>query len=292
MATLKQVRLTNCQSLKSCVYDLREQGLTRLEGPNSSGKSIMVKMILWTMDNKINSPKTRAGLISKSCSYCEATYVRSDDCELTIHLTVDASTTWVSLTYPGQEPIVRYLADRNYRELCFEFGFHYDDNRGISINIGQGSGAILFFGTNGPTNSDIVKVAITDSYAENVLRNLTETTQEARRMQDRSISNAMVLENALGELKVYDTEKLADQLGKLERYFNILSTVYIPELPVIVPVPRVKFLEVYNPILPEIKYPRIIDTSKFVVDIPDVAPIRKEIEVLKSNVCPTCGRSF
>ena len=154
--TLKQIRTTNIQSHKSVVIDLPEFGLIRIAGPNSAGKSVILKVLKYALENEIAKPKVRGSLISRRCSFGEATYVRWDDVELTIHLTIDASTTWISLKKPNEEPVVRYLADKNYRDLIAEFGFHYNEKRDFSINIGEGDKSILMYTTNEPTMTRLV----------------------------------------------------------------------------------------------------------------------------------------
>ena len=214
--TLKQIRTTNLQSHRSVVLDLPEFGVVRLGGPNSSGKSVVLKPLNYLLDKQIAHPKTRASLISRGTSFGEATYVRQDDVELTIHVTVDASTTYVSLKYPDKDPIIRYLADKNYRDLAYEFGFHYNEDRGISINISEGDKSILFYKTNGPTNMDILDIALSDGYAQTVLDNLEETAKITRDFRDKSITSVQIIDSALSELKTYDVEALQSKLSKLQ----------------------------------------------------------------------------
>lgn len=290
--TLKQIRTTNIQSHRSVVIDLPEYGLVRIAGPNSAGKSILFKVLIGTLENKIAKPKYRGSLISRKCSFGEVTYVRHDDVELTIHLTIDASTTWVSLKKPGEEAVVRYLADKNYRDLVTEFGIHYNQERDFSINIGEGDKSILMYTTNGPTNYDAVNIALTDASAERALENLQATVKAAREFGEKSRNNSMIIESALSELKEYNILALSSKLSKLEGYFNILNSIYVPDLPEIKAVPKVRSLNIYNPKLPMIKIPRIVDFRSCIPQIPDVTELASEIKTLKSNVCPTCGRSF
>lgn len=290
--TLKQIRTTNIQSHKSVTIDLPEKGFVRLDGPNSAGKSVVVKIIKGLMNNDIAKPSVRSSWISKKCSFGEAVYVRSDDVVLTIHITIDASTTWVSLQYPGKEPIVRYLADKNYREFATEFGFHWDEKREFSINIGEGDDAILFYKTSKLTNGAAVSLALTDAQAEMAVENIETTLKEARDMRERSQTAATVISNTLNQIQEYDTATLGNLLDKMEDCFNILSSIYVPTIPDIEAVPNVRSLSIHTPKIPAIVEPRIIDTRAMIIQFPDIKGLVDEIETLKAGTCPTCGRSF
>lgn len=290
--TLKQIRTTNIQTHKSIVIDLPETGIIRLAGPNSSGKSVTYKVLVALLEKKIAKPKVRGALISKGCNFGEAVFVRYDDWELTIHVAIAANETWVALKKPGEDTVVRYLADKNYRDLAIEFGFHYNDERGISINIAEGDKSILFYTTSGPTNYDIVDIALSDAYATHVLEGMEETVKIARDFREKSLVSAQIVDNALGELQTYDTAKISQRLEQLIGYFNTLSSIYIPNIPKVEAVPRVHFTHTYKPIIPSIKLPKVIDVRSKVPSIPDVTGLANEIQTLKSNVCPTCGRSF
>lgn len=290
--TLSQIRTTNIQTHKSIVIDLPETGIVRLAGPNSSGKSVTYKVLIATLEKKIAKPKVRGALISKGCQYGEATYVRSDGWELTIHLAIAASDTWVSLKKAENDITVRYLADKNYRDLALEFGFHYNDDRGISINIAEGDKSILFYTTSGPTNYDIVDIALSDAYATHVLEGLEETTKTARDFRDKSLTAIQIIDSALSELQVYDTVKISKRLDELIGYFDILSSIYIPQIPKVEAVPNVRSLNIYKPSIPTIRLPKVVDVRANLPQMPDIVSIAKEIATLKSNVCPTCGRSF
>lgn len=286
---LSSVEVINIQSHKQWKMDLPEQGLVRITGPNSAGKSIILKLLRYFLDNGIIHPKTRAGLITRDCTFGETIYTRSDGAVLTLHVTVDASTTYVKLVYQGGEPIVRYLADRNYLSLIKDFGFHYNEDRDVSLNIGEGDKSILFFTTSPKANDEVLSEATADASASATAEHLEQLLSDSREMRNRADSNLKVLDNALHELKDYDTDTIREELVQLQRWYNFLSAVYIPIIPEILPVPRVHSISVYKPRIPNIVWPKVIDVK---VSIPDITQIAEDIKVLRQNVCPTCGRSF
>ena len=121
---------------------------------------------------------------------------------------------------------------------------------------------------------------------------MQKTIKDAREFSDKALTSSMVIDNALTELKEYDVPALSAKLDKLEYCFNILNSIYVPELPEIKAVPKVRSINIYNPKIPELRLPRISDIRNKLPKIPNLAPLAEEIRVLKTNVCPTCGRSF
>ena len=75
----------------------------------------------------------------------------------------------------------------------------------------------------------------------------------------------------------------------MEYLLRNLNNIYFPTIPDIVPVPKVKYVDIYKPNIPAIKYPHIINAC---VNIPDILPIAKDLKALRERKCPTCGRGF
>jgi hypothetical protein len=115
------------------------------------------------------------------------------------------------------------------------------------------------------------------------------TIKETRQFRDNSVQQANAMRSTLHDLVVEDTTELVLKLNKARRLLKNLEALYIPTIPEIKAVPNVKYVEVYNPSLPAVKYPRIVQVS---FDIPDIKPIWDELNILKQNKCPTCGRGF
>lgn len=286
---LKQIITRNIQNHKEVVVDLPEKGLIVFTGDNSNGKSVIVKVTKAIITGDIKKPKKRASLVNRNATYGEAIYTRSDGAILTLHLTREAATTYLSLELPGQEKIVRYLADKSYMELVRVFGWHYAEDSGITLNIAEADEALLFYKTGYKVNGDILHTATTDTSASKAVVNMQETLKSARSFRDDCVSKVRLLQSTTAELKVYDVEALTEKRDKLMKYYDTLSKVYIPNIPEIIPVPNVKFVSVYIPNIPKIKYPKIVDIK---CSIPDILPIVNELKTLRESKCPTCGRGF
>ena len=285
--TFKSIHLVNIQSHKDSLFEFPETGIIRIGGGNSAGKSAVFKPLFYLMDNGIAKPSVRAGLVSKGSAFGEATYTRHDEVAITIHVTTEASTTWVSLSKPGVQTVKRYLADKSYRELLTVFGIHYNEKREVCINYGSGDGPILFFTTSHRTNGDVVDMALTDNQANTALESFTLTLKQAQEIRDRAVAAIPVIEDTLAQIEVYDVDALVERQSELVRYFNVLNNIYIPNIPEIEAVPEVKFLSVYTPTLPEVVYPKVFSVG---CNIPDITGIAREVNEILDGKCPTCGR--
>lgn len=285
--TLKQIHLVNIQSHKDNVFDLPETGVIRFGGSNSAGKSAVFKPLLYLLQGGLGNPKTRAGLISWGCQSGEATYTRSDDVCLKIHICVEAAATWVEISSPTLGNIKRYLADKTYKQLVEVFGIHYNANRGLSLNYASGDGPIMFFTTPHCANGDMVNVALTDGPSNVALMNIDLTIKQAQEVREKATTSIPLLQETLKALTVYDEDALAEKQHKLIEYFEVLSTIYIPDIPEIHAVPNVSTVRVYTPKIPAISFPKVYDVRCNIVDIRREAADLKEV---MEGKCPTCGR--
>lgn len=269
------------------MFEFPETGIIRFSGSNSAGKSAVFKPLLSLLTGSIGKPKDRAGLITWGASYGEAEYTRYDDVSLKIHISIEAAATWVELSSPKLGSIKRYLADKSYKQLSEVFGMHYDQKRGLSLNYASGDGPILFFTTPHCANGDMVNIAITDGPANVAMMNMEATIKQAQEIREKAASSIPVLNDTLSSIVVYDDEALAEKQRELVSYYEILSTIYIPEIPEIHAVPNVRTVSVYAPKIPRISLPRIYDIHCSIEDITREASDLKEV---KEGKCPTCGR--
>ena len=286
---LKQIITRNIQNHKEVVINLPPTGLVVFTGQNSNGKSVIVKTTRTILNGGIRKPRQRSSLINRNATFGEIVYVRDDGVRLTVHITRESSTNWIKWEDTITEPIVRYLSDKSYPELLQRFGWHYDENTGISLNIAEEEDSLLFYKTNNRTNNSIIETATCDTHANKVAEVFENTIKETRQFRDSSVQQANAMRSTLHDLVVEDTTELVLKLNKARRLLKNLEALYIPTIPEIKAVPNVKYVEVYNPSLPIVKYPRIVQVS---FDIPDIKPIWDELNILKQNKCPTCGRGF
>ena len=286
---LSRIKLTNIQCHKELVIDFSGFGVTCFVGDNSNGKSVTVKVTKDLITGAISRPKVRAALINRNSTFGEALYIREDNVELKLHLTREAATTWVSYTAPGSEPIQRYLSDKTYMDLVRKFGWHYNEERDISLNIVENDAPLLFFTTSFRTNYEVMDSARTDYVANTAVENMEQLIKETRASKEAAVSRIQQTQVTLNQLAFYKIEEEQTLRQNLEFYRRNLSVAYIPHLPEISPVPDVKTVNLYVPELPQIHYPKVYDIQ---CSIPDISPLINEIHQLENNVCPTCGRRF
>ena len=286
---LKQIITKNLQNHKEVVIDLPPTGLIVFTGNNSNGKSVIVKVTKALISGTIRKPRKRANYVNRNSQFGEITYVRDDNTVLKLHLTREAATTYVSYQEPDKEPIVRYLADKNYTELVYRFGWHYDPSTDISLNIAEADTALLFYKTPNKANSSILETATSDIAANAVIDKFGTTLSELRTLRDNYNAQIRHYETTMRDLQVEDTEPLCQLKDLYEKVYRNLSAFYFPNIPEIKPVPKVHFANIYIPQIPEVKYPPLLDIS---CSIPDITPIWQELEELRNRRCPTCGRRF
>ncbi|MCM1218879.1 MAG: hypothetical protein NC548_30725 [Lachnospiraceae bacterium] len=258
-------------------------------GDNSNGKSVIVRTTRDLLCNNIKKPQVRYDLVNKDASYGEMIYTRDDGVMLTLHLTREAALTWVSLQEPDGEPIIRYLADKNYMELVRRFGWDVDEESNLPLNIAESDDALFFYKTPNKVNARKLQAASTDMRADATLVSLETTLKEGRKFKDTSVANVRVIQSALDKLEIGDIPTMKKGKDVLMYYYRNLSKIYIPELPAVKAVPHVKILSLYHPILPKIHYPKLYDVS---CKIPDMSGVLRDLKAVRERKCPTCGRGF
>ena len=286
---LKQITTRNIQNHREVVIDLPPTGLIIFTGNNSNGKSVIVKVTKALITGSIKKPRKRANLVNRNAQFGEVIYVRDDDTVLRLHLTREAATTYISYQEPNQEPIVRYLADKSYMDLVARFGWHYDTNTDISLNIAEADTSLLFYKTSNKANSSIIETATSDSSANAVIEKFGSTISELRSLRDTYNVQIRQLEGTIHDLQVEDTEPLVQLRDVYDKVYNTLSKFYFPTLPEVKAVPKVQFVNIHFPTLPEVKYPALLNVD---CNIPDITPIWEELVTLRNHKCPTCGRGF
>jgi len=290
MLAIKTIRTHNIQSHKDVNIELPERGLVVFTGDNSNGKSVIRKVLEDTISGAIKSPRVRKPLINRTASegYCEIT--RYDGASLFININLEASRTFVRYTSPSGTETTRYLSDKSIGELMREFGFHYNENREVSLNICDSDNSILFFKTSHVTNGDILNSALVDTRAQKRAEALRERYHEAIALRQSFNDNLRVALAAKSEIKLYDVEAETSLLKQASYYANILEHVYIPQPVEAQPVPLVLYVNVPKVRVSTYKVPLIISLPKV-----SVIPLDKmwhEYKTIAEGVCPVCKRPF
>jgi len=286
---LKQIITRNIQNHAEVVIDLPPTGLVVFTGQNSNGKSVIVKATRILLNGDLRRPRKRASLVNRNATFGEISYVRDDNVILTLHVAREANMTYVKYEEPGKEPIVRYLSDKSYTDLVERFGWHYDKESGISLNIAEEEDSLLFYKTKYSTNRSVLETATSDTSADKVAETFETVLKDARTFREQSITQVRTYSSALNDLVIEDAIPLVEKREKLAYYSRNLSKVYFPNIPEIKAVPKVHFANVHVPNLPKIKYPRIISLQ---CEIPDITNVAQELQTLLEHKCPMCGRGF
>jgi hypothetical protein len=291
MSALKKVTMDNIQSHVHTVLEFPETGVTRLYGDNSNGKSVMVKGIWDVVNGDITKPKLRRSIIRRGNEYGELTYERYDGLVLFVHIHLDAAQTYAELRAPGNDTVRRYLADKTIPLLVDKFGFHYNSDHSISVNVHKDDDPYLFSSTKHTINYDLMDSAMSDKFAEKSLEELQRILLEAKRYRKQFEQAKAVADATLGAIQLYDT---AEEEEKRDRMAYLLSNLkhcvnFDTPLPKMYPLPKLNAVKVFPPV-PDIYYPKIHKTTDD--RVPDITAIYNELEMLRNNVCPTCGRDF
>lgn len=287
---LKRITTRNLQSHKEVVVDLPPSGFIVFTGNNNNGKSVIGKTTLALLNGSIAKPRKRGSLVDRNSTFAEIEYLRDDGVRLLVHIQREAAGTYFRYYAQTGEMTERYLADKSYKELLQLFGWHYDENAEVSLQIAEADDALLFYKTSLKKNGFILETATTDPSAEIVLTRMTELLKESRNYRDVYTKQISALGENLRSLRIENVQPLRGKVERLEVIKRNLSVFHKPVLPEIRPVPKVNFVELYKPTLPKIRYPRIFTTHK--AEIPNVMQLADEMEKLANMTCPTCGRRF
>lgn len=290
MSAIKSIRTRHIQSHEDVFIELPETGLVVFSGDNSNGKSVIRKVLSDVITYSINNVRVRKSDISRDSNEGSLEIKKYDGSSLFVNLNMEASQTWVRLTRANGEEVTRYLSDKTIPDLVREFGFHYDANRGISLNICDSDDSILFFRTPHVANYDVISSALTDSDAQMKYEVLREQYQQSIILKQSFQENARVASAARSALVMYDEEKEEALMEKLYRCANVMQHTYVPKLSSIKPVPHVKFIELPEVRLKNIKTPRFVALPS--IKLRDMLKSQSEVDSLLKGECPTCHRAY
>ena len=327
MHTLKSIHLQNIQAIRDYTFEFPETGLIRFSGNNSNGKSIITKTTLDIIRGNITKPIVRNTLINKHAVVGEITYETYDGQSLFVHLQREHASTYVTLSVPNFEPVTRYLADKSWLQLVHTFGFVYNENRDIALQIIDDDSLLLFLATSDRINGELLQTASSDALAENALEQFRDLQKYIQRVKGEQIHNELIYKQTLGDFKVWDLEPLEKEERTLDTYLRILENfvpMTLPELPDMTsvefytilslnlpgvmdmtpieyyPLPEcylvdipdmtpIEFYELSILNIPDLAYPLIIDLQ---FSLPDIEETMQDLDVLREGRCPTCGKMW
>lgn len=287
MAAIKRVVMVNIQSHTNTVLDFPPVGIVRFQGDNSHGKSVFVKVLNDVISNAITRPGARRSIIRRGHSYGELLLERYDGTVLFVRIAREAAETYAELRKPDMPPVRRYLADKAIPLLVKEFGWHYDDTHGVSINIHNDTDNFLFVDTKKSTNFDLLNSVHSDQFAEAAAQSLNETLRLSRKQREEFQHAYDVAAATFAALQYYDVE--AETLIR-DTCLHIAACIEQLEMP---PMPQITIFRAPQFQLPMPPMPKV-HTAKFLqpfrMPMPNPRQVVSEYNELLTGVCPTCKR--
>ena len=289
MPALKSAVMVNIQSHTHTLIEFPPVGIVRFYGNNSNGKSVLVKVLSDVVSNAISRPGNRRSIIRRGHDYGEVMLMRYDGTTLFIRIAVEASGTYAELTRPDCPPVRRYLADKSIPLLVREFGWHYNSEHGVSLNIHQDVDGFLFVDTKKSANFDLLSSTRSDQYAEAAAESLTQLIKDSKKQRTEIVHALEVAQATYCTLKTWDVEAEAQTRALCLQLAQELEALNVPPMPMM---PAIAGMRVYEapPPMPVLNYPKIY--SVFNEPLPDIIPIATELRDILSGVCPTCKRKL
>ena len=286
---LKRVVMSNIQSHINTVLEFPEVGIVRFLGDNSNGKSVMVKVLQDVVSNNISRPAARRSIIRRGNSFGELLLESYSGDTLYVHIDLEASQTFAELTKAGAQPVRRYLADKAIPSLVREFGWHYDDKSGVSINIHNDTDGLLFVDTRKSVNFDLLSSMRSDAYAEAALTTITDLVKTTKQKRDDMRHAFEVAEATFIALKSWDKEAEARVRDECIYYAELLENLTVPTLPTFTLTRAPVFIQPL-PNVPVMQMPHLHEPMEYAPA--KAGELLKSIAQLMSGTCPTCGRPF
>lgn len=307
MSALKSAVMVNIQSHTKTILDFPETGIVRFHGNNSNGKSVLVKALSDAVSNAITRPSNRRSLIRRGSTVGEISLERYDGTLLYLHIALEASSTYAELTRPGQPLVRRYLADKSIPLLIKEFGWHYNTDHGVSLNIHQDVDGFLFVDTKKSMNFDLLSSIRSDAYAEAAAASLEKLIKDTKEKRKEFQHKQEVAEATFTALQCWDLEQETHMRDTCRMLATVLESLSIPLMPQVRPVPDIQICPTVPPMptvrpvpqvtlcptvppMPRVRYPKFL--TVFVDLLPDIVPVASELRELKEGTCPTCKRRF
>ena len=289
MSALKRVVMDNIQSHTHTVMEFPETGIIRFMGDNSNGKSVMVKVLQDVVSNAISRPANRRSIVRRGHSYGELLLESYDGRELFVHISLEAAQTWAELRTTGAQPIRRYLSDKAIPLLVREFGWHYDDQCGVSINIHNDTDGLLFVDTKKSVNFELLSGMRSDAFSEAALEELERLVKQTKAKRDEFQHAYDVAEATFVSLQYWDVDKEAAIRDECLYLAAMLENLTMPEVPkfVLGPAPR------FYPSMPQVPKMSMPVLYKPMSAQPTTAfQLIRDMSDVVNGKCPTCGKAL
>lgn len=306
---ITKIETCNLQShLGINTIELTETGLTRFQGDNNDGKSVIPKATFAMISISVKNAKKRKALINYDSGYGHLKYYRSDGASLKMHIELESSKCYYELIRPSGEVIRRTFVQGSINELIEEFGFHYDKERDLSLNIYQTYDPLLLINTSPVTSYDIIQYAITDQNATAAVENLESIREELAVARKTAAQNLEFSNREMASLEFFDLEVETARLHKLVQITKDLKALkIIPSIPKFGRIPDISDLmllekaDKVNNLIHSINIlPNhdlndleiLFSIKKLENPIDDMKIICEHKEALSNKICPMCERNY
>lgn len=296
----------NIKSHEDVHIRLPQSGIVRFKGPNNAGKSVIPDLLYEIIACKLHILRDRRPYVSKWADEGYMRIIRNDGAELLVNVHKESAKTFYRLSLPGQEIITRYIADKNLRELISLFGFHWNEEREMSLNLHKTFDPVLYITTSERYNYDILNSVITDPVTEDALKYIQETYKGFDDARKQLVARIDERQNFIAGMEFCEEEVLEQKkliLQKLSKLIKALTTHDVfdekPEIDISV-IEKMDTSSAYNALSgfvhTEVKY---YDAIEILLDLPRWTDFSEEIEsyiklvdAYDNGICATCGRLY
>lgn len=285
---LKTINTVHIQSHIDITIELPETGVVVFSGNNSNGKSVIVKVTNAIISGALAKPKERRTLITRGFTHGSVTYTTYEGVTLKVDIDHEAANTYATLTLANGEKLTRFLSDKNIGELVRMFGFHYNKEHEVSLNIHNDDDRFLFVDTKHTANFACLNNTLGDEYAEMALEQLQVALSQVKEQVNKY--NTLITQNEAvkNALVTIDTEKAAERRKKMLYIAANLRHMLLPPCPRLEAVPDVVTIASVDK-CPAIRYPTVVNIP---TDFPSIALEGSDLNDVLKGVCPTCKRAF
>lgn len=287
-----RIDICNVQAIESASIEFDGSSIVEFTGDNSNGKSILSKFIKVMTSGGLHSKEERISLVRDGCTECYCIFTHNLK-QLGVFVGIESKTTKVAYiedVTKSQSPIVRFLGEGGTEELIHQFGFRSYSDGEICMQLSPTYGVIPFVTSSGTTNFNIVSDIVTDKVADEFIKTYESITYPLFKNRLKNLkSRKTALEDILSNMVDYDA---ADMKYFADKAIEIAKATngYVPfRVKNLTPPPHVEFQPVGNYRLKNIPY---FGESLVRPKLQSLAAIAEDLQVLRDNKCPTCGRLF
>lgn len=220
MVYLYRIKLINCQSWDDNEIIL-SNGLNVIKATNSTGKSVIAKILKTLVVPNYYNRKEREQLIRYDCECAEAMFELSDKSvvymriypeRIIYYYTPDYTTTPYE-SYEGSPPDI----------ILEKLSMLVDRDTGFIVNILDREQDLLLVDTNSNTNQNLINVLVENENLDNLIHLFKSKYDEYTLLNNQLTDMESHLIRKMAEAKYIDTTELVYNIEHLDIYIDILD---------------------------------------------------------------------